>query len=121
MESRAFFRVFGMLPGAVAGPLDRALSRRNERGLLDDEERHLRVYRSYAESCREAADLLVIGHVHRAVDEPADDGRPRMIVLGGWQHRSSFLKIDDQGVTYRVVPDPSTEISANPTAMGPTR
>lgn len=121
MESRAFFRAFGMLPGTVAEPLDHALSRRNERGLLADEERHLRVYRTYAESCREAADLVVIGHVHRAVDEPADDRRPRMIVLGGWQHRSSFLKIDDQGACYRVVPDPAAEVLANPSALGPTR
>lgn len=103
MESHAFFRAFGLLPGAIATPLDRVLSWKNERGLLEDEERHLRVYRHYADSCRGASDLVVIGHVHRAVDE-AGDG-PRLIVLGGWQYRSSYLRIDEAGARFHVIPD----------------
>lgn len=104
MESHAFFRAFGLLPGAVAMPLDRILSWKNERGLLEDEERHLRVYRDYAASCREIADLVVIGHVHRAVDEA--DGPSRLIVLGGWHHRSSYLRIDEAGVSFHMIHDP---------------
>ena len=57
-----------------------------------DEERHLRVFRVYASRLEGLADLVVIGHVHRAVDESRAE--PRMIVLGGWQARSSFLKVD---------------------------
>ncbi len=106
MESHAFFLAFGCLPGPVARPLDRALERKNERGLLDDEERHLRVYRDYAASCRDLADLVVMGHVHRAVDEAATAG-PRMIVLGGWQNHSSYLKIDESGASFHLVPDPA--------------
>jgi UDP-2,3-diacylglucosamine hydrolase len=104
MESRAFFRAFGLVPGPIAMLLDRVLSWKNERGLLEDEGRHLRVYRSYAASCRDLADLVIFGHLHRAVDE-AGDG-PRLIVLGGWQHRSSYLKIDESGATFHVVADP---------------
>ena len=70
--------------------LDATLSWNNERKLLDDEERHLRVYRQYASRLQSSADLVIIGHVHRAVDEW--QGVPRMIVLGGWQARSSYLK-----------------------------
>jgi UDP-2,3-diacylglucosamine hydrolase len=107
MESRAFFRAFGLLPGLVATPLDRVLSWKNDRGLRDDEERHLRVYRRYAASCRDATDLLVIGHVHRPVDEPAEG--PRLVVLGGWQHRSSYLRIDEAGARFHVVPEDDGE------------
>jgi UDP-2,3-diacylglucosamine hydrolase len=135
MESRAFLLAFGWLPGPAARPLDRVLSWKNERGLLADEERHLRVFRAYAESCRDLADLVVIGHVHRAVDEAVDSG-PRMIVLGGWQHRSSYLKIDESGATFHVVPDPERglptasdrgaaslahDVTTTPTLMGPSR
>jgi UDP-2,3-diacylglucosamine hydrolase len=104
MESRAFFRSFGWLPGPIARPLDRVLTWRNERGLGEDEERHLRVFRAYASSCRDMADLVVIGHVHRPVDEAGTAG-PRMIVLGGWQSRSSYLKIDESGASFHVVLD----------------
>lgn len=121
MESHAFFLAFGALPGPAARPLDRVLTWKNERGLLADEERHLRVYRDYARSIRDTADLLIIGHVHRAVDEPADADRPRLIVLGGWQSRSSYLKIDDDGASFQIVPDPAADIPATPTVLGPPR
>ena len=103
MESRAFFRAFGWIPRPIATGLDHVLAWKNERGLLDDEERHLKVYRTYAASCRDVADLVVIGHVHRPVDEVCDG--PRLIVLGGWQHRSSYLRIDESGACFHVVPD----------------
>ncbi len=103
MESHTFFRAFGWLPGPIANPLDRVLALKNERGLLADEERHLKVYRTYAESCRDVADLVIIGHVHRPVDETVEG--VRLIVLGGWQHRSSYLRIDESGASFRVLPD----------------
>jgi UDP-2,3-diacylglucosamine hydrolase len=95
MESRTFFRMFGGLPGPIARGLDQVLAWNNERGLLDDEERHLRVYRAYAATCRDLADIVVLGHVHRPVDEAEDS--PRLVVLGGWQHHSSYLRIDERG------------------------
>src|SRR5205814_109577 len=67
MESRAFFRMFGLLPQPIARGLDQLLTWKNERGLHEDEERHLHVFRAYAAACRNLADLVVIGHVHRPV------------------------------------------------------
>jgi UDP-2,3-diacylglucosamine hydrolase len=122
MESHAFFRSFGLLPGPVARSLDRLLTWRNGRGLLADEERHLRVYRAYAESCRGVADLVIIGHVHRPVDEVTTG--PRLIVLGGWQHRTSYLKIDEAGASVHLTPPggphraPPRDDRGAPTAPG---
>jgi UDP-2,3-diacylglucosamine hydrolase len=106
MESQPFFRAFGKLPSPLATRLDQLLESKNLRGLDEDERRHLAVFRRYAESKRGLADLVVIGHVHRAVDEPglaASD--PRMIVLGGWQLGSSYLRLDASGAWFHVVPD----------------
>jgi UDP-2,3-diacylglucosamine hydrolase len=105
MESQSFFRAFGKLPSPLAARLDQLLESNNSRGLDEDERRHLDVFRRYAESKRGLADLVVIGHVHRAVHEPglaASD--PRMIVLGGWQHGSSYLRLDASGASFHVVP-----------------
>jgi hypothetical protein len=54
---------------------------------------------------------VVIGHVH----QPADEARvgPRLVVLGGWQRRSSFLRIDENGATLHIEhdhePDPEQD------------
>lgn len=98
MESREFFQLFGAMPTSTAKPLDNLLESRNRRGLEEDERRHLAVYRTYADS-QKGVDLAVFGHVHRALD---DAGSPRMIVLGGWQARSSYLKIDAAGAGFHV-------------------
>jgi UDP-2,3-diacylglucosamine hydrolase len=105
MESQQFHRAFGQVPAPLAGLLDHALERKNERSLTADEERHLAVFRRYAEGLRGRTDLVVIGHVHRAVDDHQAD--PRMIVLGGWQRQTSFLRIDQGTVRFHVL-DPST-------------
>jgi UDP-2,3-diacylglucosamine hydrolase len=100
MESRTFFEGFGRMPRPIARVLDQALTWRNEYGLLAEEERHLRVFRAYAARCKDAVDLVVIGHVHRPVDEAA--AVPRLIVLGGWQRGTSFLMIDEKGAEFHV-------------------
>jgi UDP-2,3-diacylglucosamine hydrolase len=113
MESRAFFKSFARFPAPVAGVLDSVLIWNNDRKLAADEERHLRVFRAYASRFQGLADLVVIGHVHRAVDEA--HGNPRMIVLGGWQARSSFLKVDESGASFYIEHDcdpPRTAASA---------
>ncbi len=102
MESRAFFRGFGALPKPVAVRLDAMLARKNSRELFADEERHLAIYRTYAGSLVSKPDLAILGHVHRPVDEAT--GGPRLIVLGGWQRGSSFLKIDEKGASFLVRP-----------------
>jgi UDP-2,3-diacylglucosamine hydrolase len=100
MESRAFFDGFAYVPEPCARALDQILAWRNERGLLADEERHLNVYKSYAERLRGERNIVIFGHVHRPVD--LDLGNLRLIVLGGWQRGSSFLKIDESGATFHV-------------------
>jgi UDP-2,3-diacylglucosamine hydrolase len=100
MESRAFFGAFGRLPHPLAHGLDRLLARRNLHDLEADEERHLRVFRAYAEKCRGACDIVLFGHVHRALDVP--HASPRLIVLGGWQRRAGSLKIDSSGACFQI-------------------
>lgn len=116
MESRAFFEAFGRLPGPAARLLDGVLQAKNRRGLADDEARHLKIYREYADGLDESIDLAIFGHVHRAVDQP---GRPRLIVLGGWQSRASYLKIDASGAGFHILDgdDPVGEGAA--TGRGP--
>jgi UDP-2,3-diacylglucosamine hydrolase len=103
LESHWFFAAFGHVPRIPARILDGILSWNNDRKLADDEERHLQVFRAYASKLHGARDLVIIGHVHRAVDDLRDD--PRMIVLGGWQARSSFLKVDERGASFHVIED----------------
>jgi UDP-2,3-diacylglucosamine hydrolase len=100
MEHRAFFEVFRRVPRPLAEMLDHVLCWNNERGLARDEERHLLVYRAYAAACRSEVDLVVIGHVHAPVDESQTG--PRLIVLGGWQRHSSYLRIDRSGASFHV-------------------
>src|SRR5262249_19121010 len=107
---------FGQLPSPMAALLDRILERKNKSELEDDERRHLAAFRKYAASRRGLADLVVIGHVHRALDESSTD--PRLIVLGGWQDRSSYLKIDPTGASFCVVSD-LAEDDLHPAAVVP--
>jgi UDP-2,3-diacylglucosamine hydrolase len=104
MESRAFFEAFGMLPAPLAIQLDYLLDRSNERGLEASDRRHRAVFRQYAASIRGTTDLLVLGHLHKPLDDPSTD--PRMIILGGWHRKSCYLKIDDSGATLIVEQDP---------------
>ena len=64
------------------------------------------------------ADIVVLGHVHTPVDDAT--ARPRMIVLGGWHRRSSFLRIDDSGATLIVRPDPVPDGSVSPLPSDPS-
>jgi UDP-2,3-diacylglucosamine hydrolase len=100
LESRAFFAAFGGLPRPVAQRLDHVLAWRNLRDLEADEERHLGAFREYARACKGLADIVVVGHVHCALEDTQSS--PRLIVLGGWQRRAGSLKIDASGATFRI-------------------
>jgi len=115
MESREFHRAFGLAPGPIAGVLDHVLEWKNLRSLGDDEERHLKVFRNYADGLRGRCDLVVLGHVHRAFDDGRSD--PRLIVLGGWQRRSSYLQIDEGTVRFHVIDPKSPEQPGMPTTQ----
>ncbi|HMB04971.1 MAG TPA: UDP-2,3-diacylglucosamine diphosphatase [Isosphaeraceae bacterium] len=113
MESHTFFEAFGAIPPPLANMLDILLERSNERGLAESNRRHLAAYRRYAASIRGQADLLVLGHIHAPLDDPGTD--PRMIILGGWHRRSSYLKIDDaSGATLIVEHDPPSGPAGEP-------
>jgi UDP-2,3-diacylglucosamine hydrolase len=103
LEGPRFFAGFGRIPHPLARALDRALIWKDDRTRTPDEERHLQFFRLYASRFNGRADLVVIGHVHRAIDEPMPG--TRMIVLGGWQARSSFLKVDEEGARLHVEPE----------------
>jgi UDP-2,3-diacylglucosamine hydrolase len=96
-ERPEFLSLFRRAPARLANVLDRLRESHNHRHLLADEERHLAIYRRYAASLRGEADVVVIGHVHRPVDDFGST--PRLIVLGGWLRRSSYLKIDHSGAS----------------------
>jgi UDP-2,3-diacylglucosamine pyrophosphatase LpxH len=103
MESRAFLRLFRALPGPLASLLDRLLAWKNDRSRPSDERRYFAIFREYAARCRDVAGLVIIGHVHTPLDDARSD--PRLIVLGGWQMQSSYLRIDESGATLLVEPD----------------
>jgi UDP-2,3-diacylglucosamine hydrolase len=111
LESREFFRGFGLVPYPFARGLDTILDAKNQRGLADDESRHMAVYREYAGRLHDQADLVIFGHVHRALDEP---GPPRLVVLGGWQKRSSYLKIDADRAVFTIESGEPDEPTAAP-------
>jgi UDP-2,3-diacylglucosamine hydrolase len=117
MEGRAFFEAFSYVPGPFARALDQVLAWRNQRGLGADEERHLSIYGKYAAQFQGSADIVVFGHVHRPLD--IADTNPRLIILGGWQRQSSFLKIDTSGATFHVERDrdQSAQAMAPPPAI----
>ena len=104
MESRAFFEAFRGLPNAVASKLDRILEGSNDRGRSDDEARLIEIYRESLPRIEAGIDIALFGHVH----SPLDDSSivPRMVVLGGWHHRTSYLRVDPDGASL-VVEDPA--------------
>jgi UDP-2,3-diacylglucosamine hydrolase len=101
MEGRAFLRGFAALPEPLARGLERRLDRSNDVRREADNRRHIAAYRRRAHAMAGAVDLFVVGHIHRPTDEP---GPPRMIVLGGWHHGASYLRVDDEGAAFRVEP-----------------
>jgi len=103
MESRSFLRLFQALPDSLASLLDRVLQSTNERSRLRTERRYYNSFRKYTASCRGAADLVVIGHVHTPLD--ATESNPRLIVPGGWHAQSSYVKVDDSGAVLVIETD----------------
>jgi UDP-2,3-diacylglucosamine hydrolase len=117
LEGPRFFAGFGQLPHPLARALDVALIWKDDRTRTPDEERHLRFFRAYVSRFKGLADIVVIGHVHRAIDEPQSD--PRMIVLGGWQAGTSFLQVDESGAHLHSLDDqnqPGTAADFRPQA-----
>jgi UDP-2,3-diacylglucosamine hydrolase len=92
MEGRAFLVGYGLVPSPLARRLERALDARNEARLAESNARNHDAYRRHAEALGDAYDLVVFGHLHTPIDEPA--GRTRLVVLGGWFDASPILRIE---------------------------
>jgi UDP-2,3-diacylglucosamine hydrolase len=103
MESRGFLRLFRTLPDWLASRLDGLLQWTNQRTRLRTERRYGVLFREYALRRRGSADLVIIGHMHTPLD--AAELTPRLIVPGGWQEQSSYVKIDDAGAALIVETD----------------
>jgi UDP-2,3-diacylglucosamine hydrolase len=104
MESRAFLTAFQHLPAVIADRLDAILDQTNDRGRLRDELRLIPLFRSYRARLGARADVVVFGHVHTPLDD--HEIPPRLVILGGWHSRSSYLKVDEQGAQLIVEHDP---------------
>jgi UDP-2,3-diacylglucosamine hydrolase len=102
MESQAFLRGFGQLPSPVAAGLDRLLDRSNLHGRPRADRRHLTAFRRYAEQVDGSADIVAVGHLHFPHDEST--ARPRLVILGGWHHQASYLRIDADGARLIIEP-----------------
>lgn len=96
MESDAFLKGFGALPGPAAHLFEFGLEVFNEARLEASHQRHLAVYRRYVDAMANPPELVVLGHVHMVLDEVRPNGA-RLVVLGNWHKRSSFLRLDDDG------------------------
>jgi UDP-2,3-diacylglucosamine hydrolase len=105
METRAFLSAFRSLPSPLAGRLDVMLERRNDRNRDDDDERQLDAYRRYAAGFAGRVDVVLIGHVHRPLDEPATN--PRLVVPGGWFGRAGYFKVEASGGSLVIDADPA--------------
>lgn len=106
MESQAFFAAFRNLPGPIARKLDARLESSNDRGRAADEARLMKVYHNFLPTIDRSIDIALFGHVHAPTDDATTT--PRMIVLGGWHHRTSFLRVDEQGAALVVI-DPAND------------
>jgi UDP-2,3-diacylglucosamine hydrolase len=103
MEGRGFLRTFGVLPHPMAAGLEHLLEWKNERGRSASDRRHLIAYRRYADQIADSADLVVLGHIHGTHDDRSR--RPRLVVLGDWYKRTSYLRVDETGANLHIHDD----------------
>ena len=104
MESHDFLRAFERCPGPLARTLDGVLDRSNAKNRARDDERHLAVFRKYADGLGSRFDILALGHLHQPMDDAGS--RPRLIILGGWHFQASYLRIDPSGASLVIEPAP---------------
>lgn len=101
MEARWFLRAFRALPGPLARMMDSLLDSTNRAQRDATNFNHKAIYRTAADRFREEVDVCVFGHIHTTHDDPLP--RPRVIVLGGWHDRSSYLRVSDTGEAVLVI------------------
>jgi UDP-2,3-diacylglucosamine hydrolase len=101
MEGRAFLKGFTAIPGPMAGAMGRLLDSSNDIHRDSVDRKHLTIYRAYADRMSAEADLCIFGHIHRTYDDPAT--HPRLVVLGGWHHRTSYFRVDEETARLLVI------------------
>ena len=101
MEARWFLRAFRTLPGFLARRMDSLLDSTNRVHRNATNVKHTAVYRAAADRLRLEVDVCVFGHIHLTHDDQASD--PRVIVLGGWHDRASYLRVPETGEAVLVV------------------
>jgi len=103
MESLAFLAAFRRLPMPLANFLGDQLKRTNAKHQDAFDRRGQERFRRFAASLpADSLDLVILGHVHRALDTAPD--RPRLVILGGWHRSSSHLVIEDGSARHVVEP-----------------
>lgn len=100
MESRAFLAGFHGLPSGLATRLEHLLDHSNETHQNVRDQEYLALYRRKVDELAGRYDLVVLGHVHQALDD--HEGRPRLVVLGDWKRRASFLRAVEDDITFVV-------------------
>jgi UDP-2,3-diacylglucosamine hydrolase len=100
LNSRAFLAGFRLLPNRWADALNEQLDRTNRRNQDAFDRRGILAYRQYVAALGPAYDLVILGHVHLPTFDQA--GRPKMVVLGGWQQRTCYLRIRE-GICEHVI------------------
>ncbi|MDB5353252.1 MAG: hypothetical protein JWN86_4499 [Planctomycetota bacterium] len=103
MESRTFLHSFAALPGPLANVLDGLLDSTNKITRDAIQTKHLAILRRRADRIADQTDCCVFGHIHVTHDDR--EGTPRMVLLGGWHDRSSYLRVDDHSAQLVVVED----------------
>jgi UDP-2,3-diacylglucosamine hydrolase len=92
LMSRAFFEAFRRVPTLLADALGAQLKRTNLKNQEAFDRKGLAIYRNYASKLVEPYDMVILGHVHSPLDTGPD--RPRLVVLGGWFHHTSYLVLE---------------------------
>ena len=93
LEGRAFLAAFRRVPSPLADALGALLRRTNSRNQEEFDRRGLAALREHVGRLPDLYDLVIFGHVHLPFD--TGPGRPRLVVLGGWHARTSYLVVED--------------------------
>ena len=101
MEARWFLRAFRALPGPLARMMDSLLDSTNRVHRDATNVKHKAIYRAAADRLRLEVDVCVFGHIHLTHDDQGSE--PRVIVLGGWHDRASYLRVSETGESVLVV------------------
>ncbi len=103
MESRLFLNTFSRIPNKLAHHLEGRLDRSNDAHREAADRTNLATFRREVDRLKKQTDVVILGHIHQLIDEQ----RPsvRMIVLGNWHVRASYLMSDESGMRLVVEED----------------